>query len=60
MRIMVTEKMALVCFPYFNGSIDCAPFHGSDPRFHRWVTDLYEHQWATAKHSSSTLLAPDT
>lgn len=56
---MVTEKMALVCFPYFNGSIDCAPFHGSDPRFHRWVTDLYEHQWATAKHSSSTLLAPD-
>lgn len=60
MRIMVTEKMALVCFPYSNGSIDYAPFHGSDPRFHRWVKDLYEHHWVNAKPSSSTLLTPDT
>jgi hypothetical protein len=59
MRIMVTDKMALVCFPYSNGSIDYAPFHGSDPRFHRWVKDLYEHHWVNAKPSSSTLLTPD-
>ena len=36
------------------------PSHGRDPRFHRWVEDLYEHHWVNAKPSSSTLLTPDT
>jgi predicted transcriptional regulator len=43
--IVLTEKVAGVCFCQLGGRIDYAGFFGSDPTFHDWVKDLFLFYW---------------
>ena len=47
--IVLTEKMADVCFCSMNGRVDYAGFSGADPVFHDWVRDLYLFYWDKGK-----------
>lgn len=43
--MVITEKKAAICFPFFGGTPDLAAFFGEDPSFKKWITDLYLHYW---------------
>lgn len=50
-RIMLTEKEAMVSLPSIAGKQDYSSYIGKDRRFHQWCTDLYLHYWEKAKPS---------
>ena len=43
--LVMTEKRAAVSFPFFGDNPDLAAFFGEDPKFKKWVNDLYLHYW---------------
>lgn len=43
--ILVNEKEAYVALRGINGLIDYSGFFGSDDRFRKWCTDLFNHYW---------------
>jgi len=45
----VSEKEAIIFFPYTNGRIDYTGFHGKNPVFHKWVKDLFLYLWDMGK-----------
>lgn len=47
--IVMTEKVAAVCLPNLRGKMDYTGFGGEDPKFHKWVKDLYLYYWEQAK-----------
>jgi predicted transcriptional regulator len=46
--IVMTEKVAGICFRQIGGRIDYAGFFGADPAFHTWVKDLFMYYWGKA------------
>jgi len=48
-RVMLTEKEAMLGFPFLNGQMDYAQIIGRDPRFCEWCRDLYIYYWEKAK-----------
>ncbi len=49
--IVVTEKIAGICFRQVGGKVDYAGFFGNDPTFHNWVKDLFLHYWDKGKRA---------
>lgn len=49
--IVLTEKMAGVCFRQLGGRMDYAGFFGGDPTFHNWVKDLFMYYWEKGKRT---------
>jgi predicted transcriptional regulator len=49
--VVLTEKMAGVCFRQIGGRMDYAGFFGNDPAFHNWVRDLFLYYWEKAKRA---------
>jgi len=47
--IVITEKIAGVCFRQVGGKMDYAGFFGTDPTFHNWVKDLFLYYWDKGK-----------
>jgi predicted transcriptional regulator len=47
--ILLTEKVAGVCFRQLGGRVDYAGFFGNDPVFHNWVKDLFLSYWEKGK-----------
>jgi len=47
--IIMTEKVATLCLPNLRGKTDYTGFGGGDPRFHKFVKDLYLHYWDKAR-----------
>lgn len=47
--MVITEKRAIICFPFIGGNPDIAAFISEDPTFKKWTTDLYQHYWEQAK-----------
>lgn len=52
--IVMTEKVAVFCLRNLCGKIDYTGFGGGDPKFHKWVRDLYLHYWDKAKPTISS------
>ena len=50
--MVITEKKAIICFPFFGETPDIAGFIGEDPSFKKWIIDLYQHYWAQAEKLS--------
>ena len=47
--VVVTEKVACICFRQLGGRVDYASFFGSDTLFHNWVRDLFLYYWDKGK-----------
>ncbi len=47
--IIVTEKVAGICFRQVGGKIDYAGFFGTDSKFHNWVKELFLYYWDKSK-----------
>ena len=47
--VVLTEKMAGICFRQVGGRVDYAGFFGKDPVFHNWVKDLFLYYWDEGK-----------
>jgi predicted transcriptional regulator len=47
--VVLTEKLAGVCFLQVGGRVDYAGFFGKDPVFLNWVKDLFLHYWEKGK-----------
>ena len=43
--VVITDKEALVSFLSMDGKIDYSGFFGSDPKFMKWITDLFLYYW---------------
>ena len=43
--VVLTEKVAGICFCQIAGKVDYAGFFGSDSNFHNWVKDLFLYYW---------------
>ena len=43
--MVLTEKKAAICFPFFGGTPDLKAFFGEDPSFMKWTTELYLNYW---------------
>jgi len=51
--LIITEKRALVAFPYIDGKMDYIGFIGGDPEFHKWAEELYQYYWKSSKPEKS-------
>ena len=49
--VVLTEKLAGVCFLQIGGRVDYAGFFGKDPTFHNWVKDLFLYYWEKGKRT---------
>ncbi len=49
LRVMVTEKEAMLGLPFLNGQMDYAQLIGKDSKFHEWCKDLFLFYWEKAK-----------
>jgi predicted transcriptional regulator len=49
--VVLTEKLAGICFRQVGGRIDYAGFFGEDPAFHNWVKDLFLYYWEKGKRA---------
>jgi len=47
--VVLTEKMAGICFRQIGGRVDYAGFFGSHPTFHNWVKELFLYYWENGK-----------
>lgn len=43
--VIITEKEAVISFPFMDGKPDYVAFFGVDPAFRKWVTDFYLYFW---------------
>ena len=43
--IVVSEKAAMIAFPFTGGRLDYAGFYGDDPVFLNWVRELFLYYW---------------
>ena len=48
-RVMVTEKEAMLGLPFLSGQMDYAHIISKDPKFREWCKDLYIFFWEKAK-----------
>ena len=48
-RVMVTEKEAMLGLPFLSGQMDYAQIISKDPKFCEWCRDLYLFYWEKAK-----------
>lgn len=46
--MVITEKKAAICFPFFDETPDIASFIGESSAFKKWITDIYQYYWAQA------------
>jgi predicted transcriptional regulator len=49
--VVLTEKVAAICFREIAGKVDYAGFFGVDQVFHNWVKDLFLYYWGKAKRA---------
>ena len=49
--VVLSEKVAGVCFRQLGGRVDYAGFFGVDPTFHNWVKDLFLCYWDKGKRA---------
>ena len=49
MRVMVTEKEAMLAFPFLSGQMDYAHIISKDLKFREWCKDLFIFYWDKAK-----------
>jgi predicted transcriptional regulator len=49
--VVLTEKIAGICFRQVGGRIDYAGFFGEDPTFHSWIRDLFVYYWDKGKRT---------
>jgi predicted transcriptional regulator len=49
--VVLTEKLAGVCFLQVGGRVDYAGFFGKDPIFLNWVKDLFLYYWDKGKRA---------
>jgi predicted transcriptional regulator len=49
--MVLTEKIAGICFRQVGGRIDYAGFFGEDSTFHSWVRDLFVYYWDKGKRT---------
>ena len=49
MRVMVTEKEAMLAFPLLSGQMDYAHLISKDLKFREWCKDIYLFYWEKAK-----------
>ncbi len=49
--IVLTEKVAGICFHQTGGKVDYAGFFGSDSTYHNWVKDLFIYYWEKSKRA---------
>jgi predicted transcriptional regulator len=47
--IVLTEKVAGLCFRQMTGKMDYAGFFGTDETFRNWVKDLFQYYWERGK-----------
>lgn len=47
--IVMTEREAAFCLPDLRGKMDYIGFASKDPKFHKWVKDLYLYHWEKAE-----------
>ncbi len=46
LKIYMSEKeVAILSLPKIDGEVDMMGFVSSDPRFHRWCSDVFDHYW---------------
>ena len=46
LKIYMSEKeVAILSLPKTDGEVDMMGFISSDPRFHQWCSDLFDHYW---------------
>lgn len=48
-HIYQTDSAASIALRFNNGMMDYASFHGEDPTFLHWTSDLFAHEWQKAK-----------
>jgi len=57
LKIYMSEKeVALLTLPKIDGEVDMFGFTSSDPKFHRWCSDLFDYYWATSVTKSTSWL----
>lgn len=57
LKIYMSEKeVALLSLPKIDGEVDMFGFTSSDPKFHRWCSDLFDFYWARSKTKPSSWL----
>ncbi|MFA9496702.1 MAG: transcriptional regulator FilR1 domain-containing protein, partial [Candidatus Bathyarchaeota archaeon] len=57
LKIYMSEKeVALLSLPKIDGEVDMFGFTSSDPKFHRWCSDLFDYYWARSKTKPSSWL----
>jgi predicted transcriptional regulator len=49
--VVLTEKVAGICFYQIGGKVDYAGFFGRTPAFHNWVKDLFIYYWEKGKRA---------
>ena len=49
--VVLTEKLAGICFRQVGGRVDYAGFFGNDPTFLNWVKDLFLYYWDRGKRA---------
>jgi predicted transcriptional regulator len=49
--VVLTEKIAGVCFRQIGGRVDYAGFFGADAAFHFWAKDLFLYYWEKGKRA---------
>ncbi|MBT7347575.1 DUF1724 domain-containing protein [Candidatus Bathyarchaeota archaeon] len=52
--MFLSEKaVSLLSFPKIDGEVDQMGFASTDPKFHGWCKDLFEHYWANGKKKTT-------
>lgn len=55
--ILLNEKESCIMFPNQNGEPDMSEmFYGTDPLFHEWCLDYFEHCWKNSTHFQESKL----
>ncbi len=48
--LLITEKEGVIHFRKLNGQMDYVGFFGNDPKFRKWLKDLFTYYWEGAEH----------
>lgn len=57
LKIYMSEKeVAILSLPKIDGEVDMMGFISSDPWFHRWCSDLFDHYWERSNTKTTSWL----
>lgn len=57
LKLYMSEKeVSLLTLPKIDGEVDMFGFTSSDPSFHRWCMDLFDHYWSQSKTKPTSWL----